>query len=90
MKDLINRMTKSWKDITTDGIDIFPFIMMLLLIAGIFFLIFKSIGVEKGLSNDEICQKYFGKDYVWKNGYRNPDFCVGDSGTPKYPKSWRE
>lgn len=45
---------------------------------------------EKGPSNDEICQKYFGKDYVWKNGYRGADFCVGDSGIPKYPKTWKE
>ena len=30
-----------------------------------------------------------GKDYVWENGYRSADFCVGDSGIPKYPKSWR-
>ena len=31
-----------------------------------------------------------GKDYVWQNGYRSADFCVGDSGIPKYPKSWKE
>lgn len=22
------------------------------------------------------------------SGYKSPDFCVGDSGIPKYPKSW--
>lgn len=42
------------------------------------------------LSRDEICQKHFGKDYVYRNGCRSPDFCVGDSGVPKYPKSWIE
>ena len=48
----------------------------------------KRNGAEKVPSRDEICQKHFGKDYVWKNGYRSADFCVGDSGIPKYPKSW--
>ena len=42
------------------------------------------------LSRDEICQKHFGKDYVYQNGGRSADFCVGDSGIPKYPKSWSE
>jgi hypothetical protein len=42
------------------------------------------------LSRDEICQKHFGKDYVYQNGGRSADFCVGDSGIPKYPKTWSE
>lgn len=42
------------------------------------------------LSRDEICQKYFGKDYVWSSGYKSTDFCVDSSGIPKYPKTWRE
>lgn len=42
------------------------------------------------LSQDEICQKHFGKDYVRQYGAHNKDFCVGDSGIPKYPKTWIE
>lgn len=87
MKSLINRITKLWEEIKEAGI--FSSIWMALFIGILIFLIFSSIGAEKGLSRDEICQKHFGKDYVWKNGYRSPDFCVGDSGIPKYPKSWR-
>lgn len=88
MKSLINRMTKWWNDILTDETEIFSLIAMFVLIAFILFCVFKAIGTEKGLSGDEICQKHFGKDYVWQNGYRSADFCVGDSGIPKYPKSW--
>lgn len=87
MKSLINRITKLWEEIKEAGI--FSSIWMALFIGILIFLIFSSIGAEKGLSRDEICQKHFGKDYVWKNGYRGVDFCVGDSGIPKYPKSWR-
>jgi len=88
MKGLINRMTKWWNDILTDETEIFSLIAMFVLIAFILFCVFKAIGTEKGLSGDEICQKHFGKDYVWKNGYRGADFCVDNSGIPKYPKSW--
>ena len=88
MKSLINRITKLWEEIKEAGI--FSSIWMALFIGILIFLIFSSIGAEKGLSRDEICQKHFGKDYVWKNGYGSADFCVGDSGIPKYPKSWKE
>ena len=87
MKSLINRITKLWEEIKEAGI--FSSIWMALFIGILIFLIFSSIGAEKGLSRDEICQKHFGKDYVWYSGYKSPDFCVGDSGIPKYPKSWR-
>lgn len=87
MKGLINRITEWWND--TD-IEILPLIAMTVVIVAILSLVFKAAGAEKGPSNDEICQKYFGKDYVWKNGYRSADFCVGDSGIPKYPKTWKE
>lgn len=70
-------------------VGIFSTIWMALAIGILIFLIFSAMGAEKALSRDEICQKHFGKDYVWKNGYRSADFCVGDSGIPKYPKSWR-
>ena len=81
-------MTKWWNYILTDETEIFSLIAMFVLIAFILFCVFKAIGTEKGLSGDEICQKHFGKDYVWHSGYKSPDFCVGDSGIPKYPKSW--
>lgn len=87
MKGLINRIAKLWEEIKEAGI--FSSIWMALFIGILIFLIFSSIGAEKGLSRDEICQKHFGKDYVWKNGYRSADFCVDSSGIPKYPKSWR-
>lgn len=67
---------------------IFSSIWMALFIGTIIFLIFSAMRAEKASSRDEICQKYFGKDYVWKNGYRSADFCVDSSGIPKYPKSW--
>lgn len=87
MKNLINRITELREEIKEAGI--FSSIAMALFIGTLIFLIFSTIGTEKVPSRDEICQKHFGKDYVWKNGYRSADFCVGDSGIPKYPKSWR-
>lgn len=56
-------------------VGIFSSIWMALAIGILIFLIFSSIGAEKLPSKDEICQKHFGKDYVWKNGYRSADFC---------------
>ena len=88
MKDLINRITELREEIKEAGI--FSSIARALFIGTLMFLIFISYCTEKVPSRDEICQKHFGKDYVWKNGYRSADFCVGDSGIPKYPKSWRE
>lgn len=88
MKDLINRTTKLREEIKEAGI--FSSIWKALFIGTLIFLIFSFYCTEKVPSRDEICQKHFGKDYVWKNGYRSADFCVGDSGIPKYPKSWRE
>lgn len=70
-------------------VGIFSTIWMALAIGILIFLIFNAMGAEKVPSRDEICQKHFGKDYVWKNGYRSADFCVDSSGIPKYPKSWR-
>lgn len=69
-------------------VGIFSTIWMALAIGILIFLIFSAMGAEKVPSRDEICQKHFGKDYVWKNGYRSADFCVDSSGIPKYPKSW--
>lgn len=88
MKGLINRITNLWEEIKEAGI--FSSIWMALFIGTLIFLIFSSCCTEKVLSRDEVCQKHFGKDYVWKNGYRSADFCVDNSGIPKYPKSWRE
>ena len=86
MKGLINRITKWWNGI--GEIDILLYFTRLLFVAVIILLILNAIEAKKLPSRDEICQKHFGKDYVWKNGYRSADFCVGDSGIPKYPKSW--
>ena len=67
-----------------------------LLIVGLIILvciIFIAVNAERNsprLSRNEICQKHFGKDYVYQNGGRSADFCVGDSGIPKYPKTWIE
>jgi len=70
-------------------VGIFSTIWMALAIGILIFLIFSAMAAEKVPSRDEICQKHFGKDYVWQNGYRSADFCVDSSGIPKYPKSWR-
>lgn len=86
MKDL--RITELREEIKEAGI--FSSIWMALFIGILIFLIFSAIRAEEAPSKDEICQKHFGKDYVWKNGYRSADFCVDNSGIPKYPKSWRE
>jgi hypothetical protein len=89
MKGSINRITKWWNNI--DEADVFSYFVTLLLIIVIILLILlvlNAINAEKLPSRDEICQKHFGKDYVWQNGYRSADFCVGDLGIPKYPKSW--
>lgn len=85
MKDL--RITELREEIKEAGI--FSTIWMALAIGILIFLIFSAMGAEKVPSRDEICQKHFGKDYVWQNGYRSADFCVDSSGIPKYPKSWR-
>lgn len=87
MKGSINRITKWWNNI--DEADVFSHFVTLLLIVVIILFVLNAINAEKLPSRDEICQKHFGKDYVWKNGYRNADFCVDNSGIPKYPKSWR-
>ncbi len=62
---------------------------LIILVCIIFFAV-KMGENNPSLSRDEICQKHFGKDYVYQNGGRSADFCVGDSGIPKYPKTWRE
>lgn len=87
MKGSINRITKWWNNI--DEADVFSYFVTLLLIVVIILLVLNAINAEKLPSRDEICQKHFGKDYVWQNGHRSADFCVGDSGIPKYPKEWR-
>lgn len=86
MKDLINRIAKWWNGI--GEINIYLHFTRLLFVVVIILFILNAIEAKKLPSRDEICQKHFGKDYVWKNGYRSADFCVGDSGIPKYPKSW--
>ena len=86
MKSLINRITKLWEEIKEAGI--FSSIWMALFIGILIFLIFSSIGAEKGLSRDEICQKHFGKDYVYqipKTIHETP-YCLGNDGVRKYLK----
>lgn len=86
MKGLINRITKWWNDTEIDSFSVVTVIVFI----GVIILFALNITEAKKLpSRDEICQKHFGKDYVWHEGYRSVDFCVGDSGIPKYPKSWR-
>lgn len=86
MKSLINRITKWWND---TEIDSFSVVTVIVFIGVIILFALNITEAEKLPSKDEICQKHFGKDYVWHEGYRSVDFCVGDSGIPKYPKSWR-
>lgn len=86
MKGLINRITKWWND---TGIDSYSVVTVIVFIGVIILFALNITEAEKLPSKDEICQKHFGKDYVWHEGYRSVDFCVGDSGIPKYPKSWR-
>lgn len=71
-----------------DNDDFLLLIVMLGLIVVILFFIFKAAGAEKLPSRNEVCQKYFGKEYVYVNNGRSADFCVDNSGIPKYPKSW--
>lgn len=78
------KSNRSWSDVDFDAL-----ISFLLFVIGLTFLIVMGVTRSSNLSSrDEICQKHFGKDYVWKNGYRSADFCVDSSGIPKYPKSW--
>lgn len=65
-------------------------IIPLLVMMALIFVIGKTIGDDPFLSSTEICQKHFGKDYVYQSGYHSASFCVDSSGIPKYPKSWRE
>lgn len=62
---------------------------LIILVCFIFF-IGKMEENNPTLSRDEICQKHFGKDCVHEYGSHGIDFCVGDSGIPKYPKTWIE
>nr|DAP29607.1 MAG TPA: hypothetical protein [Caudoviricetes sp.] len=87
MKSLINRITKWWND---TEIDSFSVVTAIVFIGVIILFALNITETEKLPSKDGICQKHFGKDYVWHEGYRGADFCVGDSGIPKYPKSWKE
>lgn len=73
-----------------DKTDFIISIMLLLLMAGFVFLVIRVTDTRRSLSRNEICQKYFGKDYVYVNNGRSADFCVDNSGIPKYPKSWSE
>lgn len=68
-------------------------VRIIIMLSVLIFTIFIAVNAERNsprLSRDEICQKHFGKDYVYQNGGRSADFCVGDSGIPKYPKTWIE
>lgn len=65
-------------------------ISLLFVICSIVFFIVKAMEPSHLLSRDEICQKYFGKEYVYVNNGRSADFCVDSSGVPKYPKTWNE
>lgn len=72
-----------------DEIDFDALIPFLLFMIGLVCLIIiKATDPNPLSSRDEICQKHFGKDYVWRSGYKSADFCVDNSGIPKYPKSW--
>lgn len=73
-----------------DKTDFIISIMLLLLMVGFVFLVIRVTDISRSLSRNEICQKYFGKDYVHVNNGRSADFCVDNSGIPKYPKSWSE
>ena len=65
-------------------------IISLLVMMALIFVIGKTIKDDPFLSSTEICQKHFGKDYVYQSGYHSASFCVDSSGIPKYPKTWRE
>jgi len=73
-----------------DKTDFIISIMLLLLMVGFVFLVIRVTDTSRSLSRNEICQKYFGKDYVYVDNGRSADFCVDNSGIPKYPKSWSE
>lgn len=74
-----------------DKINVKETIIFLLLVIVIgLLIIICAMNASSLLSRDEICQKNFGKDYVWQSGYKSADFCVDNSGIPKYPKTWNE
>lgn len=73
-----------------DKTDFCELIISLLLVACVVLLIIKVMDSNPLLSRDEICQKHFGKDYVWQSGHKSADFCIDSSGIPKYPKTWNE
>lgn len=77
-------MKAGWLDIITP-------IAALVFMVGIWFLtVIYVANTNPFLSRDEICQKNFGKDYVYIYNGRSADFCVDGSGIPKYPKTWNE
>ena len=74
-----------------DEVNVNGVIVFLLLVVIIGFLTaFCVMNASSLLSRDEICQKNFGKDYVWQSGYKSADFCIDSSGIPRYPKTWNE
>lgn len=85
MKSLINRITKWWND---TEIDTFSVVIMFVFIGVIILFALNITKTEKLPSRDEICQKHFGKDYVYqipKTIYETP-YCLGNDGTRKYLK----
>lgn len=71
---------------SVDGTTVFLSIIVVIVLL----IVICVMNVSSSLSRDEICQKNFGKDYVWQSGYRGADFCIDNSGIPKYPKTWYE
>lgn len=65
-------------------------ISLLFIIVILLLIVICAMDASSFLSRDEICQKNFGKDYIWQSGYKSADFCVDNSGIPKYPKTWNE
>lgn len=64
-------------------------VLLLIIVIGVFF-VGKKTENNPFLSPTEICQKHFGRDYVYQDGYYGASFCVDSSGVPKYPKTWEE
>ncbi len=85
LKQLKDWIVEAYKTVFDEGIVLF------LLVVGVsVFLIIMMMHIEPILSRDEVCQKNFGKEYVYVNNGRSADFCVDNSGVPKYPKTWNE
>lgn len=76
-----------------EQISIADVVVMIITLSVLIFTIFIAVNAEKTVQNClgmRFVKSILVRTMFTKNGGRSADFCVGDSGIPKYPKTWIE